>query len=165
MDSTMVFKPGFTQGFTLIEVMMTILVISILATIGVTQFTDFGNDARIATTNEKLMALKTAINGDPHLYAAGEYSKAGFEAHCRAPPVILADLITMPGAGVCSVVYDPFLKTGWRGPYVSSTDPSYDKDAWGTTLEYFVVGPPARTIRSCGRDKTCGNTDDLSVTF
>jgi len=152
-------------GFTLVELLMTILVLSILTTIGVTQFTDFGKDARIAVTTEKLMALKSAIIGDPSFHAAGEYTKQGFQVHCGAPPTILDDLITMPAAGTCSTVYDPFLKTGWRGPYVSTTDPSWNKDAWGTTFEYYVVGPPARTIRSCGPDKTCGNTDDISVTF
>jgi prepilin-type N-terminal cleavage/methylation domain-containing protein len=153
------------SGFTLIELMMTVLVVCILATVGITQFTDFGKDARNAVTMEKIMALKAAINGDPHFYSAGEYSKPGYESHCHAPPTTLTDLITMPGAGTCSAVYNPFTKTGWRGPYVSSTDSSWNQDAWGTAFEYFVAGPPARTIRSCGQDKICGNADDLSVTF
>ena len=152
-------------GLTLVEVLMTVLVLSILTMIGITQFTDFNNDARIAVTAEKLNALKTAIMGDPHFYASGEYTKQGYQAHCGAPPTTLNDLITMPGAGTCATVYDPFLKTGWRGPYISNTDPSWNKDAWGTTIEYYVAGPPARTIRSCGPDKTCGNADDISITF
>jgi len=152
-------------GFTLVEALMVILILGILATIGVTQFTDFSKDARTAVTNEKLVAIKLAIIGDPHFYAGGEYTKPGYQAHCGAPPVTLNDLITMPGAGACSTVYDPFLKTGWRGPYLSSTDSSWNQDGWGTTLEYFVTGPPVRTIRSCGPDKICGNTDDLSLTF
>jgi prepilin-type N-terminal cleavage/methylation domain-containing protein len=153
------------SGFTLIEVMMTIVVISILATIGITQFTNFSKDARIAVTNEKLMALKMAINGDPKLISAGQYSKPGYEANCSAPPTVLTDLITKPGAGTCASDYDPFTKLGWRGPYVSSDDANWNKDAWGVAFEYFVAGPPARTIRSCGPDQTCGNIDDQSVTF
>lgn len=153
------------DGFTLIEVMMTIVVIGVLATIGITQFTNFSNDARIAVTNEKLMALKIAINGDPKLISAGQYSKPGYEAHCNAPPTVLVDLVTKPGAGTCASDYDPFSKLGWRGPYVSSQESNWNKDAWDVTFEYYVAGPPARTIRSCGADKTCGNADDLTVTF
>ena len=144
---------------------MTILILVILATIGITQFTDFSSNARTAVTMEKLNAFKTAIMGDPHFYAGGEYTKQGYQAHCAAPPTTLSDLVTKPAAGNCSTVYDPFLKTGWRGPYVSNADASWEKDAWGTTIEYYVSGPPARTIRSCGADKICGNTDDLSVTY
>ena len=163
MTSTPV--PQNFTGFTLVEVLMAILVLAVLTTIGVTQFIDFGKDARIAVTQEKLNALKAAIVGDPHFYAAGEYTKPGFQANCSGPPVSLNDLITKPAAGVCSTVYDPYAKTGWRGPYVSDTDPTWNQDGWGTTLQYFVAGPPARTIRSCGSDKICGNTDDISVTF
>jgi len=160
------------SGFTLVEMLMTILIVSILATIGVTQFTNFSTDARSAVTMEKLLALKTAINGDPHFYSGGEYTKPGFIAHCHLPPETLTDLITLPTDGAyyvapnqaCLSAYDPFLKTGWRGPYVAS-DTNWNIDAWGMAIQYFVTGPPARTIRSCGPDKICGNDDDLSVTF
>lgn len=153
------------SGFTLVEIMMAILLLSILATIGITQFTDFSKDARTVVTTEKLMALKTAIMGDPQFQAGGEFTKQGYQSHCTAPPAALVDLITMPVAGICTTVYNPFLKSGWRGPYVSTTDALWNVDAWGTTLEYYVTGPPARTIRSCGPDKTCGTTDDITVTY
>ncbi len=153
------------SGFTLVEILMAVLLLSVLATIGITQFTDFSKDARTVVTTEKLMALKTAIMGDPQFHAGGEYTKQGYQAHCTTPPAALADLITMPVAGNCTTVYDPFLKTGWRGPYVTTTDSLWNVDAWGTAIEYYVTGPPARTIRSCGPDKTCGTTDDITVTY
>jgi len=176
----MTFSPSLrisSAGFTLIELLMAISIISILAVVGVTQFSDFGTDAKKALTMEKLMALKVAIDGDPHFYAAGEFSKAGFQANCGAAPAValpataaqLTDLITMPSSGTCATVYDPFTKLGWRGPYVSTTDSSWNKDAWGTYIEYSINAPltiPATgTLLSCGPDLTCGNSDDISVTF
>ena len=154
-----------SDGFSLVELLMSIVVLSALATIGIDQFSDFSKDAKTAVTNDKLMALKSAIVGDTHFFSGGEYTKQGFQSHCGAPPTSLTNLITMPGAGTCSVIYNAFTKIGWRGPYVSNTDTSWNKDGWGTTIEYFVLGPPVRTIRSCGPDKICGNTDDLTVTY
>ncbi len=152
-------------GFTLIELLMSILVVAVLSTVAISQFIDFGSDAKVAVTKERLNSLKTSIVGDARFVASGQYSNAGYESHCQAPPTSLSDLVTMPVAGPCNVVYDPFLKKGWRGPYVSSTESHWNKDAWGTALEYFVVGPPVRTIRSCGPNLTCGDTDDVSLTF
>ena len=49
------------QGFTLIEILMSILIISILATVGITQFTNFSNNARDAATKANLGVLRTGI--------------------------------------------------------------------------------------------------------
>jgi len=48
-------------GFTLIEVLMAVLLIAILATIAITQFTNFARDTRNATTKENLGILRNAI--------------------------------------------------------------------------------------------------------
>jgi prepilin-type N-terminal cleavage/methylation domain-containing protein len=152
-------------GFTLIELLMTLTVIAILSAVAVSQFVNFSGDAKNAVTLERLNALKAAINGDPRLVSAGQYASAGYEAHCLAPPSTLTDLITEPTSGACAAVYDPYQKVGWRGPYVSGGSTTWNQDAWGTAFQYFVVGPPARTIRSCGPDLTCGTSDDISVTF
>lgn len=158
-------KIRHTDGFTMVEIMIALTIIGILATVGITQFTDFATDARKAVTKERIIALKTAIMGDPNFYSGGEYTKAGYQAHCGAPPTTLTNLITIPGAGTCATAYNPFTKIGWRGPYVSSTDATWNKDAWGVEFEYYVAGPPARTIRSCGPDKACGNDDDISIAY
>lgn len=49
------------RGFTLIEVLMAVLLIAILSTIAITQFTNFARDTRNATTRENLGILRNAI--------------------------------------------------------------------------------------------------------
>jgi len=113
-------------------------------------------------TNTKLNAIKVAIIGDARFVAGGKYSKQGYETHCLAVPTVITDLSTQPASGTCASVYDPFTKQGWRGPYVDSTNADWSKDAWGTALVYSSAG---RTIKSCGPDSTCGNSDDITLSF
>jgi prepilin-type N-terminal cleavage/methylation domain-containing protein len=151
------------QGFSLIELLMVITLISILVRIGISQFIDFSSDARTAVTNTKLNAIKVAIIGDARFVAGGKNSKQGFEVHCLAVPTALTDLTTQPASGTCASTYDPFTKRGWRGPYVTSTDSTWSTDAWGTA---FVYSSGSRTIKSCGRDKSCvTTTDDITLSF
>ncbi len=49
------------EGFTLIEILMVVLVIGILATIGITQFVNFGGDAKTAALKANLATLRNAI--------------------------------------------------------------------------------------------------------
>ncbi|MBT4760254.1 MAG: prepilin-type N-terminal cleavage/methylation domain-containing protein [Bdellovibrionaceae bacterium] len=149
-------------GFTLIEILMVILLLGILGAAATSQFINFSDDAHATMTSEKLAALKIAIVGDARSISAGKYTNLGYEAHCKGVPVSLTDLITQPGAGTCSVDYDPFTKRGWRGPYVSNTDTNYNNDSWGTALVYSSGG---RTITSCGPNATCTDGDDIQISF
>jgi prepilin-type N-terminal cleavage/methylation domain-containing protein len=156
-------KKCHSSGFSLIELLMVITLISILVGIGVSQYIDFSKDARTAVTNTKLNAIKIAIIGDARFVGAGKNSKQGYEIHCVGLPSALADLATQPAAGTCASTYDPFTKRGWRGPYVNSTDSTWNTDAWGTAFVYSSAG---RTVKSCGPDKSCvTTTDDITLSF
>ena len=50
------------QGFTLIELLLVIVVVGILATVGITQFVNFGKDAREAAVKSNLQILRNAIS-------------------------------------------------------------------------------------------------------
>src|SRR4051812_30043175 len=106
------------RGFTLTEILMTILLISIVSAVSIPAFLNFKDDARAAVTNEKLVAFKMAITGDPRAVAGGEYLQPGFEKQVGGLPSSLNDLRTQGSY----TLYDPFTKIGWRGPYVSTTD-------------------------------------------
>lgn len=50
-----------SQGFTLIEIMMVLLLVAILAGVGVTQFTNFSTEAKNNTVKSNLKILRNAI--------------------------------------------------------------------------------------------------------
>ena len=150
------------RGFTLIEMLMVVLVIAILAGIGVTQFVDFGSDAKQAITKDRINQIRTAIVGDPRLVSGGGYTNPGYLGHCGAVPSILDDLVIMPGSGVCASSYDPMTRIGWRGPYLSTASGDWNLDAWGTPFQYDSF---FRTLTSCGPNLGCGDVDDIIVNF
>lgn len=146
------------RGFTLIEILMVVMLIGVVAVVAVPQYIDFTNNAKIAVTQEKLVTIKQAIIGDPRIVSEGRVVAAGFIAHMGSVPANLTVLVTQ-GA---QANYDPFTKTGWRGPYLDDSDANWDRDAWGTALSYDSVG---RTITSYGPDGVSGGGDDISVSF
>jgi len=149
---------GDSRGFTLIEILMVILLVGIVSAVVVPQYISFKEDAKKTVTQNRLSELKVAIIGDSRLVSQGEFLKPGFEANVGSVPTSLNDLVAQGSYAN----YDPFSKRGWRGPYVSTAEPNWDKDAWGTNFSYSAA---TRTITSCGKDKTCGNTDDIVVNF
>jgi prepilin-type N-terminal cleavage/methylation domain-containing protein len=151
-----------TQGFTLIELLMVILVVSVLATIAVSVFVDFGHDAKIAITKDRMSLIKLAILGDSRLVSGGKYTKPGFLAHCLVVPADLTELTNQPGAGACASDYNPHTQQGWKGPYVSTSDAEIFNDAWGEALIYDGTG---RTITSSGPDQSPSTSDDIVVSF
>lgn len=142
---------------------MAVTLIAIMATVAVTQFTDFSTDAKRAVTQERMNTIRVAIKGDARMVSSGQFIRPGFEAHIgKLPGVVtgesgttaLEELITNPGD------YDDYsvtTKLGWRGPYLSDTDANWTKDGWGKDFDY---DPVARTLKSAGPDGELVTTDD-----
>ncbi len=137
---------------------MVMIIVGILSAVAIPQFIDFSDDAKKAVTQKKLSELKIALIGDPQLVQNGYFLKPGFIVHIGSPPNSLDDLITQGSY----TNYSPITQSGWNGPYIDSTESNWNKDGWGTVIDYNKAN---RTITSCGADKVCGNTDDITIHF
>jgi general secretion pathway protein G len=144
-----------TRGFTLIEVIVVIAVVSILASMAVPYVVKVIDQAREESTRKQMEDLYRAIMGDP------KGPTAGYVGDMGALPAVLDRLNTQgtqPGRsyGTLGVKY------GWDGPYakIGFNPGAYVLDGWGTPLAYG--NPGAGQIRSAGPDRTLGNADDIT---
>jgi len=140
------------EGFTLIEVIVVIAVISILASIALPYAVKFIDMARVESTRKQIEEIHRAIVGDPTGPTAGYLGDMG------APPASLDRLNTQgsqPGRsyGTLGVMY------GWDGPYVrfGYSAGAYLVDGWGRNLAYNAS---TGQIRSGGADTTT-TADDI----
>ena len=107
------------QGFTLIEVLIVIVVISTLATIVIPRVMAATRRAKEATLRANLKQLRDAIER--------------FEASCAAWPPALSDLLAANGAAISADADGRGIsvdRTAYDGPYVVSPDGSLPKDVF-----------------------------------
>ncbi|MBE0500700.1 MAG: prepilin-type N-terminal cleavage/methylation domain-containing protein [Desulfuromonadales bacterium] len=148
------------KGFTLIEIIVSIAILSILAGVMVPLVYRVWESNEIAATRTRMADLKTAIAGARDLYQQGVRSHYGFVGDIGALPNNLDDLVIDTGAWA-----------GWRGPYLGGgfNATTYKLDAWSNPIAYTEYAPPlivageeiAATLRSSGPDRTFGTADDI----
>jgi len=124
---------GFSLGFSLIEVIVVLAVISIMASMAVPLAAKVIDQSRTEATRKQMEEIYKAIVGDPALGTAGYVGDMG-----RLPQNLGQLNTRLPGQP------NPFpnpslgVRMGWWGPYVNSgfTLQSYQNDAWGKQYGY-----------------------------
>lgn len=148
-------------GFSLIEVIIAIAIISILASMAVPYAAKLIDKSREEATRKEMEELSNAILGDPKIPTGGFVGDVGRvpgnvnQLNVRTAPPLPAPPQGGAGGGFLGV------KIGWYGPYVNTgfDNQAYLNDAWGTAYAYG--NPGAGQIRSAGPDRAWNTADDI----
>lgn len=132
------------RGFTLIELVIIIATLGVLSSVAIPRIDTMIETSRVNTTRVEMARLKEALVGNTTLSSGGRPIDRGYLGDVGELPPTLAGLVSRP-PGVPA--WDPYLRSGWNGPYVDSTGGRYLEDAWGDDYDY---DPVARTITSTG---------------
>jgi general secretion pathway protein G len=142
------------KGFTLIEVIVVIAVLSILASMAVPFVVKIIDQAREESTRKQMEDIHRAIMGDP------KGPTSGYVGDMGGLPAVL-DRLNTQGTQPGRIYGTLGVKYGWDGPYakIGFNPGAYVVDGWGTALAYG--NPGAGQIRSGGADRAMGTADDI----
>jgi len=153
------------KGFTLIEVLVTLVIIGVMGTIAGTMVSDSQEDelARTATAavmdeiNKAILGPNTPLIRGVHL--------GGYVADMGGLPPLNAngqpeDLWRMTRGNSASRYHaDARICTGWNGPYIQPPDSGFIADGWGTPLAFSLDRKGGSLkIQSYGADRKAGGT-------
>lgn len=156
------------QGFTLIEVLMAVILLSILAAVSISLVGSNVDANRYEETRAKMEVIRTAIVGDSSVDANGQRTHFGYHGDWGSLPAALTNLTTSQApAWTFDNTYG--FGAGWNGPYAqtSFTASSLTQDAWGRNFVYSPAASPP-TLTSYGADGAAGGTgynQDLTIQF
>ena len=163
------------KGFTLIEVLMVVLLITILAVVSIAVLPDTINESRFNQTVAKLNEIRNSMIGNPDIREGTTRTSFGYLGDVGSlppgPTIVeaVAALLArgaIPAFAVNSSVRFGF---GWNGPYLTgvNTSTNFTKDAWGNLIVYSPAASPP-TLISRGADGAVGGTgfdQDITVTL
>jgi general secretion pathway protein G len=127
------------SGFTLLELLVVLGIITLLATVAAPQVLRYLGKARTETAKAQISAISTALE----LYALDNGT---------FPP---------PQAGLSALMQAPQGATRWRGPYLKNAAGLIDP--WGHPYHYRVPGRSGQPdVFSLGRDNATGGAGEDS---
>ncbi|MEE9441917.1 MAG: prepilin-type N-terminal cleavage/methylation domain-containing protein [candidate division Zixibacteria bacterium] len=126
---------GDSNGFTLIEIVMVIIILGILAGVATMQFGSNIDNARFEATKSEMNALVYAIVGNQQITSKGARSEFGFVGDVGNLPPNLDALYFNPGYAT------------WNGPYMDGSSlASIKADEWGA--DYIFQDTLIRSVGS-----------------
>lgn len=166
------------SGLSLIELLMTIALISILSLVGISALNDSIQEQKFTATQQKFDEIRKAMVGDPRIREGGTKASFGYFGDMNAFPTEaqmstdFAALTTTPG-GVDNYSNDTTYRTGagWRGPYLTAADQATvdGNDGWGNPILYaYDPGTETATFTSYGADGLVNGTgwdQDLTMSL
>jgi hypothetical protein len=147
------------DGFGMIAVMITILLVG-LAAVGIIQL-----------INPALMTRNGRLTVDRMELIKSAVAKYKVNHGGSTQPTSLDHLVTTDGGAACALDNSTTSATyktlqGWCGPYIdvtfSENSTEFKTDAWGTVFSWTSG---TGTLRSCGSNRTCGDSDDITSTI
>ncbi len=152
------------RGFTMIEILATLLIMSVFTVIALTGMGAVVDDARFNQTLREMEQIRGALAGETQRLETGlrkDYGYMGDVGQLPASAQGISALLSQPvGVASWSINASYGVGFGWRGPYLipTSTDQDFTKDAWGNNYIYTSTGTTA-TLSSYGSDGASGGSD------
>ena len=161
------------KGFTLIEVVIILVVLSILAAVAVPMALRIFERTAEDTTREEMDNIKKALLGDPRKLQTTFRNDFGYLGDIGCLPSIalggLDRLLTQGSLPAWSFDNTKQAGAGWKGPYITGTPgEDFKKDQLGNDYVYTPVAgacPLTATLASNGPDGLPSTADDITLTI
>lgn len=150
---------GKLKGFTFVEVLLVIILVSLLAGVTVPMVRDSANATKYEGTREKMEKIREAILGTESVDNSGRRNQFGYVGDWGSLPVSLSSLVTAQ-TPAWSLSTAQAIGAGWRGPYLEDGyvgPEGITKDKWGFTFAYNPAASPP-TLTSYGADNKAGGS-------